>query len=117
MEIKHKKEWSELVEIARKNGLDNDQTIILLAYRELYSYADGYQFRRLNVTEKTLEAQATSMAQEIKYKESFYQAYLKRSAPNEYIKDFIEYMAENEAYRLKRYVDLITHTFAFSEAT
>lgn len=118
MNLKHKDEWPQLAEIARKNNLDNEQIIILLALREIIDGITGFEFRRLEAKERSLEAQADLMAKEIKYKEFFYMAYLKRIDPNGgYTKDFIEYFGENEAYRLKRYIDLITQEFSFKEAT
>lgn len=117
MTLRHKEEWPLLIEIARKQNLDTEQTIILLASREVINGLPGYEFRILEAKEKNLECQAELMAKKIKEKEFFYQIYLKRLNGAEYTKDFIEFLEENEAYKLKRYIDLITHEFSTREAT
>lgn len=111
MTLKHKSEWPILVDIARKYFLDNEQTVILLAFREVIDGIMGCEFNKMNALERSLESQAAIMAREIKEKEFTYQAYIKRLPPESYVKDFIEYIGGNEAYRLKKYVDLITKEF------
>ncbi len=111
MILKHKSEWPVLVDIARKCNLDNDQTVLLLAYREVLNGVAGVEFNKLNALEKGLSIQAILMAKEIKDKEYFYQAYLKRLGPYDYVKDFIEYLDESNAYKLKKYIDLIIKEF------
>lgn len=117
MTLKFKSEWPLLIEVARKNRLDTEQTILLLAFREVINGLPGYEFRRLEAKDKNLECQAILMAKDIKDKEFFYQIYLKRLNGPEYIQDFIEYMDEKEAYKLKRYIDFITQEFSHKEAT
>ncbi len=114
MILQHKEEWPFLVDIARKNNLDNEQTIILLAYREVLDGLKGWEFRKLSAIEKSSEAQANLMAKEIRNTDALYQAYLKRTPSDIYTMDFIEYMEQyqdHREYRLKRYMDAITKEF------
>lgn len=119
MEIKHKSEWPRIVKIGKDNNLDNEQIIILLALREFEDGPDGYEFRCLEAIGHGLEQQTLAMAKTIKWREFYYQKYLKRLVVEETPHDFIEYLSlSNTSIKpenLRKYVDLINSEFEYKK--
>lgn len=113
MDLKHKSEWPEIINIANFKELQYDQIILLLALRETEDGPIGVEFNRLDALSNDLEAQTRSMCNFIKEKEKEYSKYLVRTEGRDEIFDFIEYLSlsDRNSSEIKEYIQLIKKEF------
>ena len=99
--IKFRKEWPLLIEIARANRLDYEESLLLLALREIEAGRPGNEYNKPNVQNSNLGMQADSMANQISKGEFIYQKYLKggfellKLLPNEEPIAFVEFLGQH----------------------
>ena len=90
--MKHKQEWTKLVNIGERNGLIEEQIILLIALRELEDGIKGNEFNLKIAQTTSLEIQAENMSKLIKENQKYYNYYI-TSGNNKYL-DFSEYFLQ-----------------------
>lgn len=107
--LKFKNEWPLLIETARANRLDNEETKLLFAIREVEAGPIRNEFNKINVQNTSLAVQSDSMALQIQKGEFLYTKYLKgqfpllplepNQTPIEFIEFLGQYLMPNEGSR------------------
>lgn len=92
--MKNKADWPEIIEIGKKENLNNEQILILLSLLE-NDREEGYELHKLEAKGKDILGKAQVYAKWLRNKEYHYQNYLKRSTDPNQVYSFIEYVVDN----------------------
>lgn len=112
MILKYKDNWPEIIESAKSQNLDFDNTIILLGLME--TNEEGNELYKLEAKGREAKGKADVYAKWIRNKDYHYQNYLKRLSVDEEPFEFLEYaFGANEP--LKQYISYITQEFSSKE--
>ena len=102
-ELRHKTEWPVILSVASKEGLSQEDMVMLLAIRDAENGAAGMEFGAMDVPNTDLMTQATSAARSLRNNRRRYDKYVQEGAykgsrrtttlkEDEKPMDFIEFM-------------------------
>lgn len=115
MELRNKSSWPKIIDIAKQEGINTDNIILLLAFLEFEDINSGNEIRKLESRGLDIFGQTKVYCKWLRNTDFHYQNYLKRLDIEQEPFEFVEYICEDDTCMLMEYVELISAEFSIKE--